>query len=294
MNSDSIAIRVTLQNNADWDCFKTPILREILTIQNPLLEGHCAFLEVSWMCKKQTSVSHSSTESKIISLDVGLRLDWIPALDLWDLIVSVRGNTTQTPERPGRPVVSPILIDPVAVGPEESGPILHRATSRVVLMSHGVPVRRLNPSPPSEDVEDSDSNRGGNSDFEDGEDEVDDPVPEVVVPIPAELSRVAINSGFRSLDSVTLETEFRTRSCLMRVIPKMMRGVFRTALRLSFQEVTQARAEGDVERETRAWKLFLLAPRMLLTRPPRGGKVSRAKLVERCAAFARGEWIHLI
>ena len=50
---------------------------------------------LSWMCKKQTSVSHSSTESEIISLDAGLRLDGIPALDLWDLIVSVFGNTTQ-------------------------------------------------------------------------------------------------------------------------------------------------------------------------------------------------------
>ena len=58
------------------------------------------------MCKKQTSVSHSSTESEIISLDAGLRLDAIPALDLWDLIVSVLGNTIQTPERPGRPVVN--------------------------------------------------------------------------------------------------------------------------------------------------------------------------------------------
>ena len=37
---------VILQNNADWDCFKTLILREILRIQNPLLEEHCAFLEV--------------------------------------------------------------------------------------------------------------------------------------------------------------------------------------------------------------------------------------------------------
>ena len=52
------------------------------------------------MCKKQTSVSHSSTEPEIISLDAGLRLDGIPALDLWDLIVSVLGNTTQTTERP--------------------------------------------------------------------------------------------------------------------------------------------------------------------------------------------------
>ena len=34
-----------------------------------------------------------------------MRLDGIPALDLWDLIVSVLGDTTQTPERPGRPVI---------------------------------------------------------------------------------------------------------------------------------------------------------------------------------------------
>ena len=33
-------------------------------------------------------------------------MDGIPALDLWDLIVSVLGNTIQTPERPERPVVN--------------------------------------------------------------------------------------------------------------------------------------------------------------------------------------------
>ena len=90
MNTNNIVMWVTLTNNADWNCFKTLILREILRIQNPLLEEHCAFLEViylfpiSWMCKKQTSVSHSSTESEIISLDAGLRLDGLPALELWD------------------------------------------------------------------------------------------------------------------------------------------------------------------------------------------------------------------
>ena len=41
------------------------------------------------MCKKQTAVSHSSTESEIISLDTGLRLDGLLSLELWDLIVSV-------------------------------------------------------------------------------------------------------------------------------------------------------------------------------------------------------------
>ena len=46
MNTNNIVIWVILPNNADWDCFKIPILREILKIRNPLLEEHCAFLEV--------------------------------------------------------------------------------------------------------------------------------------------------------------------------------------------------------------------------------------------------------
>ena len=41
------------------------------------------------MCKKQTSVSDSSTEAEIISLDAGLRMDAIPAFDLWDLVIEV-------------------------------------------------------------------------------------------------------------------------------------------------------------------------------------------------------------
>ena len=41
------------------------------------------------MCNKQTRVSHSSTEAEIISLDAGLRMDGIPALDLEDLILEV-------------------------------------------------------------------------------------------------------------------------------------------------------------------------------------------------------------
>ena len=55
------------------------------------------FVPISWMCKKRISGSHSSTESEIIYLDAGLRLDGIPALDLWDLIVAVlHGNTYQS------------------------------------------------------------------------------------------------------------------------------------------------------------------------------------------------------
>ena len=67
--------------------------------------GSHTFVPRSWMCKKQTAVSHSSTESEIISLDAGLRLDGIPALDLWDLTVLVFGNTNQNHDRTEQPVV---------------------------------------------------------------------------------------------------------------------------------------------------------------------------------------------
>ena len=55
------------------------------------------------MCKKQTAVSHSSTESEIISLDTGLRLDGLPALEFGDLIVSVLGNISRISDRSGKP-----------------------------------------------------------------------------------------------------------------------------------------------------------------------------------------------
>ena len=52
--------------------------------------------------RKQTSVSHSSTESEIISLDAGLRLDGLFALDLWDVVMEVSRslNSTKPPTHP--------------------------------------------------------------------------------------------------------------------------------------------------------------------------------------------------
>ena len=59
------------------------------------------FVPTCWMCEKQTSVSHSSTESEIISLDAGLRMDGLHALDLWDVVTIVLRSTNNT-KRPIR------------------------------------------------------------------------------------------------------------------------------------------------------------------------------------------------
>ena len=52
-------------------------------------------MSISWTCKKQTSVSHNSTEAEIISLDASLRMDGIPALDLWDMVIEVDSSPNQ-------------------------------------------------------------------------------------------------------------------------------------------------------------------------------------------------------
>ena len=84
--------------------------------------GSHTFVPISWMCKKQTSVSHSSTEAELISLDAGLRLDGIPALTLWDLVVEVFHsvpNRTDGPKREPRrnpsAVVKPDMHNPIPI-----------------------------------------------------------------------------------------------------------------------------------------------------------------------------------
>ena len=108
MNTNSVVLWVILRNNAGWDCFRTPILQGILKIRNPLLVEQCAFLEVIHLfqqvgCARNKLQFHTvcSTESEIISLDAGLRLDGIPALDSRDLTVTVLGNHESEPYRMG-------------------------------------------------------------------------------------------------------------------------------------------------------------------------------------------------
>ena len=95
MNTNNIVLWEIKLNIPDWDCFKTLTLWEILKTRNRPQVEHCAYLE-SYICtnmlyvqEANKCVTHSSTESGIISLDAGLRMDGIPALDLWDLVIDV-------------------------------------------------------------------------------------------------------------------------------------------------------------------------------------------------------------
>ena len=77
---------------------------------------------MSWMCKKQTSVSHRSTEADIISPDASLRMDGIPALTLWDLVIEVfhsvpnrNDEPKKEPRRNPSAVVKPNMHNPFPI-----------------------------------------------------------------------------------------------------------------------------------------------------------------------------------
>ena len=68
--------------------------------------GSQTVVPISWMCKKQTSVSHSSPEAELTSLDASLQMDGIPALDLWHLVIEVFHSSPN--QRCTRATVKPV------------------------------------------------------------------------------------------------------------------------------------------------------------------------------------------
>ena len=104
MLTDNVVMWETRLSTVDWVFSKTQIfagdLEDFKSTSGGVL---CIFgsrtfvlVAIGWMCMKQTSVSHSSTESKIISLDAGLRTDGTCAFDLWDVVIEVLQSSKNT------------------------------------------------------------------------------------------------------------------------------------------------------------------------------------------------------
>ena len=117
-----------------------------------------------------------------------------------------------------------------------------------------------------------------------------------MLPVPATEVRViaAIRLGFEGLDFVDLRDTFMVRSHVMKSVPGFLKGPYQSAMRLAMREASTAFSNRNELQSVRAWKLFLLLPRMLLWKPSRGGLVPKGKLQERFAAFARGDWGSLL
>ena len=97
-----------------------------------------------------------------------------------------------------------------------------------------------------------------------------------------------------SLDAVDLAAEFGTPVPTMQSVPVFLRSGVRQAFVLALLALRDAYARGTAPQQTRAWKLFLLATRLLLYRPREPATVGREALLQRSRDFLAGRWDTLL
>ncbi len=66
------------------------------------LVGENTFMPLTWICKKQGAVSHSSTEAEIIVLEGALRMEGLPCLAFWNIVLTTlkRCETAEATTKP--------------------------------------------------------------------------------------------------------------------------------------------------------------------------------------------------
>ena len=105
---------------------------------------------------------------------------------------------------------------------------------------------------------------------------------------------VGLRKAIRGLDAFDISAIFSRRASVMRSLQKFLSGAFRSAMWVALHEIVTGAERHDEAAQCRGWKLFMLLPRLLLFRPPRGGNISKQELLERFSAFSRGEWDQLM
>ena len=102
------------------------------------------------------------------------------------------------------------------------------------------------------------------------------------------------NDSWLALDDADLKQLFQRRIPTIQACPFFLRERLRDAFRLSLTELRNAKLRGDRLQETRAWKLFLLTPMLLLHTPKKGAKVPKDELLGRAELFTRRRWPDLL
>ncbi|CAK9071279.1 RING-type domain-containing protein, partial [Durusdinium trenchii] len=98
--------------------------------------------------------------------------------------------------------------------------------------------------------------------------------------------------SWRFLDDVDLAAEFERPVRTMQSVPRFLAPGLRHAFLISLRALAAPRA--TPQQQCRAWKLFLLTPRLLLRPTAASGPAGRELLLQRLAAFEAGRWERLL
>ena len=119
-------------------------------------------------------------------------------------------------------------------------------------------------------------------------------VPKGTVSAPQGGGTRGIADAWASLDSITLKDEYKHACATVREVPEFFSRQLQEAFYIATSRIrTMHSQKKDIELE-RAWKLFLLLPRMLLTRTRMKGEDGKNEFFSRIRAFHRGEWLTLV
>ena len=97
-----------------------------------------------------------------------------------------------------------------------------------------------------------------------------------------------LHTHLEALQALDLEAELLNR---VYTSLRQLRGLLRNAFRVGLEHIRDAPTQAQA---STGWKLFLLAPRMLLYRAPGAGQVPSEELRRREKAFLAGQWLDLL
>ena len=91
----------------------------------------------------------------------------------------------------------------------------------------------------------------------------------------------AVHDAFQESDDCDLGTMFESRAHTMKTVPFFLSGAFRAAVRIFLEEIMCGWDPRNEVKQERGWQALHFFPRMLWSRPCRGGLVPRKKLETR-------------
>jgi hypothetical protein len=113
--------------------------------------------------------------------------------------------------------------------------------------------------------------------------------------------KVAVSDGrggmvaaWATLDAIELKEEWKNPCATVREVPEFFSKQLQEAFHVATARIREMHGKKkDIELE-RAWKLFLLLPRMLLSRTKQKGEDGKAEFFSRFRSFQRGDWLKLV
>ena len=103
-----------------------------------------------------------------------------------------------------------------------------------------------------------------------------------------------IAAAWATLDAIELKDEWKYPCATVREVPEFFRRQLQEAFHVATARIREMHGKKkDLELE-RAWKLFLLLPRMLLSRSKQRGEDGKSEFFSRFRSFQRGDWLKLV